>query len=361
MNNDEVNPFTSHGVRLNRTHWIIVGIFTIALYALTPWIWKRAEKFEIDRDYRMPFVLSNDYWQYERYAQVAAEKYDTVVLGDSVIWGQYVTREQTLTHYLNELAGSERFANLGLDGSHPMALAGLIEDYGGAIRGKNVILNCNALWMSSTKHDLNIKEEFRFNHPRLVPQFSPCIPCYKEDMSTRLGVEVERRIPFNAWTGHLQSAYFEQSDIPAWTLEHPYACPLGAVTMRVPPSDNQLRHEPIAWTERGVKKQDFPFVNLDDSLQWGAFRRAVAILQQRGNKVFVLVGPFNEHMLNEKSKDAYEKTKTGITAWLKANGVPHFVPATLPSETYADASHPLSDGYRQLAKELFEQFAKPAP
>ena len=36
-----------------------------------------------------------------------------------------------------------------------------------------------------------------------------------------------------------------------------------------------------------------------------------------------------------------------------ANGVPHFVPAALPGNQYADASHPLRDGYDALARQLW--------
>lgn len=358
MEGDDVNPFTSHGIRLTRGEWIIVAVFTAVLFTITPICWKRAEKFEIEADYRTPFALSSDYWQYARFADIAAQRYDTLLLGDSVIWGQYVTREQTLSHYLNEMAGREQFGNLGLDGAHPLALSGLIENYGAGIQNKNVILLCNALWMSSPKHDLQIEQEFHFNHPKLVPQFSPAIPCYKESMSARLGIVVERHVPFNAWTGHLQSAYFDQSDIPAWTLEHPYSTPWSVVSMQVPPSDNVLRHEPISWSARGAKKQSFPFVELDRSLQWHAFQKCVEILKQRGNSVFVVINPLNEHMLDETSLNSYVRVKGDIERWLKSNQIGFCVPAVLPSEDYADASHPLSNGYRLLAQQLFAWVAK---
>jgi hypothetical protein len=358
VESDDYNPFTSHGIRLTRGEWIIVAIFTVVMFTITPMFWKRAEKLEIEADYRMPFSLSSDYWEYARFADIAAQRYDTLLLGDSVIWGQYVTREQTLSHHLNELAGKEQFGNLGLDGTHPLALSGLIEDYGAGIQGKNVILLCNALWMSSPKHDLQIEQEFHFNHPKLVPQFSPAIPCYKESTSARLGIVVERHVPFNAWTGHLQSAYFDQTDIPAWTLEHPYAAPWSVVNLQVPPSDNLLRHEAISWSERGAKKQSFPFVDLDRSLQWHAFQKSVEILKRRGNSVFVVISPLNEHMLDETSQKSYVRVKSEIEAWLKSNQIRYCAPATLPSEEYADASHPLNNGYRLLARAVFEAIAK---
>jgi hypothetical protein len=68
--------------------------------------------------------------------------------------------------------------------------------------------------------------------------------------------------------------------------------------------------------------------------------------------VFVLVGPFNEHMLKEPSLKTYRRIKGEIAAWLEAEKIPHFVPAALPSELYADASHPLGPGYQALARQL---------
>jgi len=78
------------------------------------------------------------------------------------------------------------------------------------------------------------------------------------------------------------------------------------------------------------------------------------MLKARGNRVFVLVGPFNEHMLKPKSIDTYQKIKSKIETWLKQNDVPCYMPPALPSDFYRDASHPLSEGYALLAKYLFE-------
>ena len=38
----------------------------------------------------MPHELSNDYWLFQRYADLAAAQSDMVILGDSVVWGEYV-------------------------------------------------------------------------------------------------------------------------------------------------------------------------------------------------------------------------------------------------------------------------------
>ena len=174
---------------------------------------------------------------------------ECLVIGDSVVWGQYVTPEQTLTHYLNELEGRHRFANLGLDGAHPIALAGLIEHHASGIRNQPVLLQLNPLWLSSPRRNLSADEEFQFNHPRLVPQFMPWIAPYKEAISARIGVVVERKVPFLGWVNHLQQAYFNRMDIPSWTLERPAGEPAqsppggpAAVRQRLAPRTGALVH-----------------------------------------------------------------------------------------------------------------------
>src|ERR1041384_5296674 len=155
----------SNAMSLSGRQIIGLALFTAAFLLLAPALWKRLEPLPREADYRIPYDLSADYWLFRRLAADAVTRSDTVVLGDSVVWGQYVTREGTLTHHLNHLAGSERFANLGVDGMHPAALAGLIEHHGTDISGKSVVLHCNPLWMSSPRHDLTGEEEFRFNPP----------------------------------------------------------------------------------------------------------------------------------------------------------------------------------------------------
>jgi hypothetical protein len=323
-----------------------------SFFAGLPSLWKLAEKFDPGPDYRMPYELSNDYWLYNRFASQAARKCDTLLLGDSVVWGQYVTPGQTLSHYLNQLGGSGAFANLGLDGAHPAALLGLVAYHAGAIRGKTVLVVLNFLWMSSARLDLAEREEFRFNHPDLVPQFIPWIPCYKADISSRIGIVVAQRFPFSSWTNHLQQAYFNQTDVPSWTLEHPYANPLRQITFELPQPGDTLRHEPISWTARHIKKQDFAWVDPDSSLQWRFFRQTVDLLQRRGNRVFVLVGPFNEHMIQERSKAGYLELKQAAQTWLQENRIAYLAPPPLPSDLYADASHPLAEGYELLALQV---------
>ena len=345
----------SNSVRLTGREWLGVGLFAVLLVLLAPSLWKLVEPFEPGPDYRMPYELSNDYWHYDRWSSLAAAQNDVLVIGDSVVWGPYVAPGDTLSSHL-AAASNRRFANLGLNGAHPVALAGLLEYYAGGVKGKAVLLQCNPLWMTSAVQDLQEEAQAPFNHPRLVPQFSPRIPRYKADVTTRLGNAIARQASFTGWTDHLQAAYFEEASMPKWTLEHPYENPLRQLAHGLPTPQDQPREEPVPWFTRGIKPQEMEWVDPATSLQWQGFRRAVAILQERGNRVFVLVGPYNEHILKEASRQRYQEVKQTIVSWLQENNIPYLAPPVLERELYGDASHPLAGGYQILARQLLEQY-----
>jgi hypothetical protein len=353
-------------MRLNgRQCALALGIILLAVF-LTPWLWKGIERFDTGPDYRIPYDLSKDYWLYQRRLEDKIAPRSIVMLGDSVVWGEYVLPDGTWSHFLNEQSGqADKFVNGGVNGLFPLALEGLVDYYGHALKDRKVILHFNLLWLSSPKADLQIDKEEPFNHSRLVPQFFPRIPCYKADANERLSAIVEREFNFTAWVDHLQDAYFGQKSILTWTLEddgsdpprypNSYKDPLAQITFQVPsaPRDDPQRgpksprHKP--WSESGGVAQ-FDWVDLDTSLQWHAFQRLVRTLRARGNDVLVILGPFNEHMVAEESRAPYYKLRDGVKAWLQENKVPHLVPELLPSQLYADASHPLTDGYALLAK-----------
>jgi hypothetical protein len=345
--------FSSNNVRLSWREWIIAAIVCVAIFRFGPSLWGRIEKFDPDVDYRLPYTLGNDYWLYSRYCKWVCPRYDAVVVGDSVVWGHYVSRDNTLSHFLNQYTAKDHFANLGVDGFHPAALRGLLKYYGKDISGKNVIIQFNPLWMSSTKHDLQTEKEFHFNHPKLVPQFFPKIPCYKDSFSKRFSAAVERYVTFFGFTSHLRIVYFQNMAPSNWTLDNPYKNPLGAVTLELPVSNDKLK-ENVSWTEKGITQEDFQWVMPAQSLQWRFFRQTIELLKARKNNVFVVVGPFNEHMLKPDSYKTYQKIKSDIQTWLQRNNIAYCVPDVLPSELYRDASHPLGAGYDMLAKQLFE-------
>src|SRR5271163_3752911 len=81
----------SNGIRLTGREWVGLGIFAVVIVVFTPALWRRAAKFALEPDYRIPHDLSNDYWLYECFAGLAADHDDTLIIGDSVVWGEYVT------------------------------------------------------------------------------------------------------------------------------------------------------------------------------------------------------------------------------------------------------------------------------
>ncbi len=347
----------SNAVRLSGRQWLVVGMLILSFIALAPTAWKQVETFDPGVDYRIPYALGSDYWLYARYAERVNDWHRIPLIGDSVIWGHYVRPDRTLSHHLNALAGQSQFANLGLDGTHPAALTGLVEYYTGGLAGRAAVLHFNPLWITSTKHDLQTTKEFHFNHPKLVSQFATDIPCYRASLSSRLWAVTERQIPFFSWTSHLQIAYFGGTDLQRWTLEHPYANPAAALASGLPEPKAAAPEPGSSWLDHGAKQHHVSWVALDDSLQWRFFRQTVARLKARGCRVFVLVGPFNEHMLDEPSRVAYAEIKSQIESWLAQADIPHLVPAALPSALYADSSHPLARGYALLAQQLSDSAA----
>lgn len=366
--------FGTNTIRVNLRQWLCIGTLMVLFVWLTPWIWTKMERFDTGVDYRIPYDLSKDYWLFERRMERVKEPDQMVVLGDSVVWGEFVLPDGTLSHFLNrETGATNRFINGGVNGLFPLALEGLIRNYGKPIRDRKVILHCNLLWMSSPKADLQTQKEETFNHPKLVPQFYPWIACYKADANVRLSYLVERSIPFFGWTAHLQTAYFDQKTLIDWTLAddgklppgfpNTYKNPLSQITMVVPsaPAVDPMRgpasprHKP--WSTTGVGDSRFDWVSLDSSLQWGAFQRLVRLLRSRGNDVFVVIGPFNEHTMVPENRTKYHALVSGVQAWLNAEKVPNTAPELLPSNLYGDTSHPLTDGYALLAKELLTDAA----
>jgi hypothetical protein len=363
-------PFGVNEVRLNARQWAATLLIVAMVLLLTPWVWERVERFETGPDYRLPYPLSKDYWLYGRRVSQVVNKDKVLVLGDSVIWGEYVTPEGTLTHFLDDQAGvTNRFVNLGLNGLFPLAQEGLIHTYGRSLRHEKILLQFNPLWLTSPKADLSSEREQPFNHSGLVPQFTPRIPCYRANANERLGAIVQRAVPFLQWVGHIQNAYFDQKNVLSWTLAedggspprypNAYRNPLARISLTVPPAPaddpergpRSPRHK--AWSAEGQDLSRFEWVNLDASLQWRAFQRLVSELRRRDNSVFVVVGPFNEHMLTEDSRAPYDKLRSDIGEWLKQNQIPSAFPEPLQSELYADASHPLTEGYQRLATYLY--------
>ncbi|MBI2480286.1 MAG: hypothetical protein HYV60_17130 [Planctomycetia bacterium] len=345
-------PRASNAIRLSVRDWVVATSIALSIMVLTPVVWKYLEPFDPPTDFRVPYDLSDDYWTYQQHVDRAIKDDRIPIIGDSVVWGEYVDPRHTLSYYLNELHGETRFANGGLNGAHPLALQGLVRHYAKNVRDRPVILHCNLLWMSSVERDLQTDKEVAFNHPRLVPQFVPRMACYKAPAAERMGIVIDQHLSLRTWVHHLRVADFDGLDVHSWTLEHPYANLFERISLPSTQPKDEPHSLPLVWTERGIQPQDIPWINLDTSLQWQAFRTTVQLLRDRGNRVFVIVGPFNEHMLTADSRERYGTVSRQVESWLDEEAIPCFAAAPLPSGEYADASHPLSAGYTRLAEQV---------
>lgn len=376
-------PFGVNAMRLSGRQWLATLAVVAVILALTPWLWTRLERFPTGPDYRIPYELSKDYWLYGRrireHASSSTKTNKAVyVIGDSVVWGEYVLPDGTLSHFLNRQPTDSKhleFVNAGVNGMFPLAMEGLVRHYAPLPRPGRMVLHANLLWMTSPKADLSTDKEETFNHARLVPQFSPWLACYRADGNERISATIQHRIPFLSWVDHLQTAYFDQKSVLGWTLAddgssdpprypNSWKNPLARIRFEVPSAaalDPQRgpqspRHKP--WSASGAKPSRFEWVALEKSAQWKAFQRTVSVLRlDRGEDVLVVLGPFNEHMISDESRPAYRALRDGVEAWLTEQKIPHVVPEILPSELYADASHPLTEGYRLMAERLYRDSA----
>ena len=57
-------------------------------------------------------------------------------------------------------------------------------------------------------------------------------------------------------------------------------------------------------------------------------------------------------LFRSATREKYLGFRITVAAWLSAEGIRVVVPEALPSDEFADASHPLTQGYERLAKRL---------
>ena len=305
---------------------------------------------ELRSQFRTPYDEMEDYWAYGRLAKHTAAEHGVLMIGDSVVWGEYVAERETLTARLNEdTSVAARFVNGGVNGLHPLALAGLLQHYADLAAGDRIVIHLDLLWLTSPQRDLQNREARSFNHPRLIPQFQSAIVGYDTDVEQRLSIAIEQRVPFRQWVRHVRHHWFDGQDVAHWAIANPYAWPR-AKEVAVVAASKQRSFE--SWQSRGIPAQDFAWVELGTSLQWKAMRSLLEWCRSERLRVFVIVGPLNTHLMTSGSRDRWASTRDGVGAWLKEAGVPHWMPPPLDSALYADASHPLAAGYVVLARGL---------
>jgi hypothetical protein len=338
-------------MQLSPAEWAIALVLSIGLSLGVPWWASTREEISLERHPRQPYELSEDDWIFERRAELAAATADLVILGDSVVWGEYVAPSDTLDVYLSRATG-RRVVQLGVNGLHPVAMEGLVRAHGRSIRGLRVLLHWNPLWTANEERDLGSTTPVSFQHSRLARQFFGRVPAYDASFEERLDRAMERYVEPWQWSEHVRLAYLDGLDLPSWWLENPGASIRAALSRPLLVPDARPRHDARSWLERRIPLQDHRWIRSNDSFQWRAFVATIEVLRSRGNGVAVLVGPFNEHILSPESRRLLGIGRVELEHELDRLGVRWIAPTPLPSELYADASHPLAAGYEELARRI---------
>lgn len=343
-------PDNSNGLVLKPRELVVTVAVVLALaFAVLPYSWRKSRKAEISRGFRLAEELRDDYYGYGLVAGAVGEKYPAVFIGDSVIWGKYVDNDNTLPELVNRGLGKDEVGNLAVDGLHPVAMEKLLRDRGGAIRGQRVFLYWNPLWMNTPLYDLSGTGEFSINHPRLLPQFDPSFKSYRANFGDRFSAFLEQKLLFSSWMRHFRAAYCANRDVKQ-------VIAAGDKFTHYDPAERRpLVNGKVTWEQNGIKKQDWPWVSVNSSRQYAAFRRVIALLKQRGNKVTVVLGTVNPHMQTPGSLERCHKLRAEVRADLEKSGVACIDLPELESGEYADASHPLAAGYRKLAEFMAER------
>jgi hypothetical protein len=336
-------------LNLSLRDWLVVTLLVITLIAVLPLIPFRPRTPALDGDYRIPYALSTRYDLYRRFTNLSATQFPTILVGDSVVWGQTSHRNETLAHYLNELTKQRRYINAGLDGMHPIALAELLEHHAPAIQKKDVILQFNPLWLMIMTSKQKMPDNPLLNRPGLVPRLAADA---KGTYQERLEGAVARLFHGSPLDSLEERITETRVDFLAWTLDHPYESPIRAISSGLPPSEDSYKARMTPWSGTEKAKLDARWPELEKHGQWQAFERVLDLLQERQNRVLVLLGPLNEHMMSVPMRGEYLALKRQIQQRLDARQVLCFVPPALRSEHYTDICHPIGAGYEELAREL---------
>ncbi len=345
----------SNALILGVREWLAAIVITAAVTAVIYYGWGSWERYEPGPDHRETCwaELQSDYWAYMRWMKRAREDYDIMLLGDSVIWGQEVPNNQTISHYINEYLGAPRVANLGNDGLFMAGINGIVHHYGDYLSDTNIILQCSPLWIASPRRDLRSEKKSRYHHPRLIPQFDRRINYY-HDLNTRLGYQSEHVFRVFPFVRHLMSNYYENKSISSWMMDHPYESPFSAITFRAAPVMAEKQGRGIDWETKGMKRGDEPFINPDESIQFGLFLDAIDCLGKKGTSVFVMIGPFNNYYLTPESQERLFAAVDRMKEIFDERDIPYYdtFTAKIPSNTFGDSCHLLAEGHDIVARNL---------
>lgn len=343
----------SNGMILTTREWLAVAAATVLAACAVYFGWGHWERFKPGPDHRETCwaELQSDYWAYMRWSRYARDHHDILLLGDSVVWGQEVRNDETISHYMNTYLGDEPVANLGNDGLFMAGIDGFIHYYGDFMGDANVIVQCNPLWMDTPQRDLHGEKKAQYHHPRLIPQFDPRINYY-HDLNTRMGYQVEHYIRLFPLVRHLMATYFDNKSISRWLIDNPYRNPFAAITFQSAPVMTEKQGKGIDWESKGMKASDEPFVGIHDSIQFSLFLDALDRLTAKHSRVFIMIGPYNQYQLDPSSRERLFALIADMKEEFDRRGYPYYdtFSAGLPSGVFADECHLLKEGHDILAR-----------
>ena len=191
-------------------------------------------------------------------------------------------------------------------------------------------------------------------HPRLIPQFDRSIEGYGDPLKKRMAAVLERNLPIYSLLNHLRGVWYDNKSLAEWMLVNPSSDPLTRPGFYISAVEREHRNRSTPWNKPRAFEVGYDWVPAERSLQLKAFIRAAKLLEERGNEVTVVVGAFNTHMLDERSLEAYDKLVSDAEDRFDDAGLKYLELETLPSESYADASHPLDAGYENMAEQIIK-------
>lgn len=352
-------PFGSNAMRFSIREIVMLTVLILAAGVWgIPALYRSWERVSVSDDFRLAESLRDDYWIYERCLNAPENDGKILFFGDSVIWGMYADNGNTLPAWINAEAQRPIAANFAIDGLHQVAMLKLLNAYAGNIKGKTVVLHFNPLWMNTPRYDLSEAKQpgsdessFSPNHPRLLPQMDWTIHAYQESFSNRISIVLEHILPLPSLLHHLRLNYCENQSIPEYFVNNVNEIP--EFQDNFDASEKKKRNGTRDWQRQHIPIQDWPWVTPEESRQVAAFIDAIQIMKKRKNQVIVTVGAINEWMLSEASRCAYHESRNKLIAILNDTGADEVIVfSLLPSEEYADGSHPLAAGYHRMAEEL---------
>jgi hypothetical protein len=352
MRVDVVPEFERPALDLSLRDWLLVALIVTGILGAAMHVPFRDRAPAVERDYRIPYALSTRYELYRRYTGLAAAQFPTLLVGDSVVWGQCAFKNDTLSHHLNELVKQPRFANAGLDGMRPVALAQLLEYHAPALENSRLLLQFDPLWLMLEGPGAPHQKAILYNRPDLIPRLAAHLTGPFRQYLAVGWARLAQRPPLRDLIERFADS---RLDFLAWSLDHPYESPFRAIASALPPSEDLRTLRVSPWNRSPGDPVEARWGDLSTDVEWLAFLGILDLLKERGNDVLVVLGPMNEHMMSAKTLDDYRRLRERMERVLRAAGVRTFVPSVLQSEHYGDICHPLGAGYEELARELLQK------